>query len=363
MKERLISVDIMRGVTIMAMIIVNTPGSWSHVYAPLLHAHWNGCTPTDLIFPFFLFIVGISINLAFTKQLNSGKAKQLLIKKAAIRACKLILLGLLLSFIGNWDIFNLRYPGVLQRIGIVFFFGALAFLYLSKKQIIALIGILLVGYYMLLMWVPVPGLGKPSMVMGENIPAWIDQMFLSGHMWSQTKTWDPEGILSTFPALGTCLIGVLTGYALTASIHNLLKVRQLLIWGLVLVLVGFVWSFHFPLNKSLWTSSYVLYAAGWAMLVLGLFIYVSDVKQWKKPFMPFIVFGSNAITVYFLSGVLAILLYSIPIGDTSVYGAIYKGLTGFLPLKLASLMFALIFAALLYGVAEFMYRRKIFIKV
>lgn len=366
--KRLLSLDFFRGITIAAMILVNNPGNWSHVYPPLLHAEWHGWTPTDLIFPFFLFIVGVSITLAFsTRKLEQTPSKDLY-RKIARRTFLLFALGLFLSGFPFYDLTSIRIPGVLQRIAVCYFFASLIFLHGSvKTQAAWAFGFLLV-YWAAMAWFPVPGVGAGSYEKGANFSAWIDQLFLNGHMWSQTKTWDPEGIFSTLPAISTTLFGVLTGQLLRHNMAAMKKVWLMLIYALAAIAIGSVWHYVLPINKSLWTSSYALFMSGMALAVLALSYYLIDIKGWRKGTQPFCVYGMNAITVFVASGIVGRLLYLVKwqSGDAVITLKDWLVNSFFVPWLSplnASLAYALCFVFLSYLAMYYLYKKQIFIKV
>lgn len=380
--QRLVSLDFFRGAAIVLMILVNNPGSWAHVYPPLLHAKWHGWTPTDLVFPFFLFIVGVSIVLAYNKRLGSGIPKSELSKKAAKRTVVLFALGL---FMAAWPFFTfdpeiavrpamlkLRYMGVLQRIALCYFAASMFFLYAGPKARKYWMVGLLVGYWIVMALVPVPGYGAG---MWDDpvatLSAFLDRMILGeNHLWAGTgRTWDPEGLLSTIPAVVTTLLGVWTGELLAGSDDNSTKVARLMIRGAILIGIGYVWSWFFPINKGLWTSSYVVFTGGQAMCMLGISYWLIDVKGYTKWTQPFIVYGTNALTVFFMSGIVAksliILKVAGPNGDPiSAYNWIYQMI--FLqvasPIN-ASLMFAVTWIIFWYLVLHAMWKRGIVVKV
>ena len=276
--ERLLSLDFFRGATIAAMILVNNPGSWGNVYAPLLHAEWHGWTPTDLIFPFFLYIVGVAITFALGGKKERGEPKAAIYKKIIRRTLILFGLGLFLSGFPFFDLTTIRIPGVLQRIAICYFFASIIFLHSSLRMQIFWTAFLLLGYWAMMEWIPVPGVGAGFYERGANFSNWIDSIVLKGHMWSQSKTWDPEGIVSTLPAISTTLFGVLTGNLLRSKKDKTEKAVQMLVWGNIAIAVGMAWHYWLPINKSLWTSSYSVFMAGMALVCLGISYYLIDVK-------------------------------------------------------------------------------------
>ncbi|MGW8314764.1 MAG: acyltransferase family protein [Bacteroidales bacterium] len=361
--KRLVSLDALRGFTIAAMVIVNDPGSWSHVYAPLEHAAWNGCTLTDLIFPFFLFIVGISITLAYTKRLEANVPKQKIYRKIITRTLSIYLLGLFLWLWPQFDFNAIRWTGVLQRISVVFLACALIFLNTNWKQQIRIGATILILYWIIVAYVPVPGIGKPDLSLPEkNWANYLDTLLLPGVMWQ--KTWDPEGILSTFPAIVTGIIGMLIG-KLYLSIRD---EHKRLVWlffiGFCLFLAGGIWNWLFPINKNLWTSSYVLYTAGLGTLGLASCILIVDVWGYTRWTFLGRVYGANAITSYVLAGMLTVVFYGMRLSGSSLNEWFMSGLTtiGLAP-KFVSMMYAFIYMLIIFVPALILYRRKIFIRV
>ncbi|WP_242083966.1 acyltransferase family protein [Aestuariivivens sediminis] len=360
MAHRIESVDLLRGFTIAAMILVNTPGTWSHVYPPLLHADWHGLTPTDLIFPFFLFIVGISIHLAYKNKANEASTY----KKITIRSVKLIGLGLFLSlflpyapFIKDFE--TLRFFGVLQRIGIVFFISAILYLNFNWKALLGLSVSILIGYWLLLGFVPLPNGEWPTFDRAPNNWAnYLDLNVLGSHMWKED--YDPEGILSTFPAVVTCLFGILVGKVLSAFKSS--KLLLLISGGLLLT--GYIFDLWFPINKALWSSSFVLVTSGWGTLILSIIYYLSDERKVKFGTI-FKYTGMNAITIYFLSSFISKTFYLTKVGDTNIHSWLYRHVFvhEFISDNMSSLLYALSVVAFYLCLAYILYRRKIFIKV
>lgn len=359
------------------MILVNNPGSWGHIYAPLEHAEWNGCTPTDLVFPFFLFIVGVSIAYALGSKKADPTSHNKAILKALKRGAILFGLGLFLSlypkiFTEPIEAFkNVRIPGVLQRIGVVFFISAVIFLKASEKNIFKLIIIILMAYWALMMFVPVPGVGYANLEKETNLGAWLDRTILTeAHLWKSAKTWDPEGILSTLPAIASGLFGVLVGvYLKRKDVEPGTKVAWLFSAGVAAALLGLLWDLQFPINKSLWTSSYVLYTGGLATVILALSYWIIDVNNYNRFTKPFVVYGVNAITVFFVSGLLPRTLNLIKIqqpngGEIGVLSLFYKTyfVPYFSPIN-ASLAYAIVFILFFYVILWAMYKKNIIIKV
>jgi len=360
--KRLISLDAFRGFTIAAMIMVNYPGSWSHVYKPLLHAEWNGITPTDLIFPFFIFIVGVSIALAYTKRLNAGVPKWPMYKKIVIRSVKIFIVGLLLWLFPKFNFETLRYAGVLQRIALVFL--VCAFLFLNTKwRTQAILGaIILVLYWLAMVLIPTPGYEKAMLEPGINLAAWIDSKLLPGYMWQ--KTWDPEGLFSTIPAIVTGITGMLAGHLILSDIQQERKIITLFSFGFFAFIVGYWWHFIFPINKSIWTSSFVMVTSGLASMVLAASIYFVDILGRTRFTVPGIIFGSNAITVYVLAKPWGLLFYKLKIAGSSLnvhFLNIFE--TAGWSMKFGSLMYALLFICFNFIPAWILYKKKIFIKL
>jgi len=316
----MVSLDVFRGLTIAAMILVNDPGSWRHIYAPLEHAEWNGWTPTDLIFPFFLFIAGVSMALSFASRTARGKTRGSLAIHVVRRSALIFAIGLFLNGIPYFDLRTIRIMGVLQRIALCYLAAGLLYLATYRREatadgkvcVHANIGaiasvalILLVGYWALMTFVPVPGFGAGHLGKDNNLGAYIDRALLGGHLWSESKTWDPEGLLSTLPAIATALIGILTGEWLRSERRGARKVLGLVIAGAVLMLAGRLLHPYFPINKNLWTSTFVLFTGGFAMLLLAVCYWVVDLRGWKKWAAPFLVFGMNAILAYALAAIVS----------------------------------------------------------
>jgi len=360
---RLISLDALRGFTIAAMVIVNDPGSWNHIYPPLQHAAWNGCTLTDLIFPFFLFMVGMSVSLAYSKRLAAGVAPKKLYRKILIRALNIYLLGIFLWLWPDFDFSAIRWMGVLPRISFVFLACALLFLNTSWKQQIKIGAIILLLYWIIVAYVPVPGIGKPDLSMaGKNWANYLDSVLLPGVLWQ--KTWDPEGLLSTFPAIVTGIIGMLVGTLYLNEKNEYRRLTLLFFTGFALFLAGGLWNWFFPINKNIWTSSYVLYSAGLATLGLAACILVVDVWGYKKWTFLGRVYGANAITSYVLAGMLTLVFYRLPFGGAALNTHWIEALTSWgLDPKFASMLYAILYMLLIFIPALILYRKKILIKV
>ena len=365
---RLLSLDFFRGVTVAAMILVNNPGDWGHIYAPLEHAPWNGWTPTDLIFPFFLFIVGVSITFALGR---ANKQDTTLARKIIKRSITLFLLGFFLNFFPKFDITTVRILGVLQRIALVYVACSFIFLKMTLRQQLYLLWSILVGYWLLMTVVPVPDVGYANLEPTTNLAAWLDQLILTpAHVYKPAKVWDPEGLLSTLPAVATGILGLLTGTWLRTSRSAAEKVAWLFAMGCLLTLTGLIWNGIFPINKALWTSSYALLAGGLAMLGLALCYWFIDVQNYRRGVQLFVAFGVNAITVFFLSGMIPRImnLIRVPKADGTVVGLreyLYQTIIAppFSDPKNASLAGALTFVLIWLGILWWMYRKNVIIKV
>ncbi|GAB3521046.1 acyltransferase family protein [Emticicia fontis] len=422
MKQRLTSLDVLRGMTIMLMTIVNNPGDWGNIYPPLEHAEWHGCTLTDLVFPTFLFIVGISSVLAMPiKRFDASTFERII-----TRTLRIFLLGLFLNFfskihigplvgiplmlvrlvftalitmalLGDYDkrrqffiavgLFILmmilafavedfrevRIPGVLQRIALVYMIVSILYATTNTTTQIIIGLVCLFGYWALMALVPVPGVGAANFEKGTNLAAWLDNFLLPGHLWATSKTWDPEGILSTIPAIGTGIAGVLTGTLLTNKSDKNKKVMYLLIAGVASLIVGYLWGMVFPINKALWTSSFVLFTAGWALLVLGALYFLIDVIRFDFWTKPFVIFGVNPMVVFFFSGIIprALNAIKIPVADKApeespgLISWIYEyGIAPhFNEPKNASLAGALVYLLIWFIILWVFYRRKLIFKV
>ncbi len=394
MTKRIVSVDVFRGLTIALMILVNNPGSWSHIYPPFEHAEWFGVTPTDWVFPFFLFIVGTSIVLAYHRR-DTRNIKTY--KRIVSRTLKLLLLGWLLSgFKIHYPFFKslseLRLVGVLVRIGIVFFFGALIYLllkYIEKKwgrifSIATLIGLIIlttVGYWYVmigkyqLQGIPTETLIETRLNKNDNLVSQIDRKILGiKHMWRHYEpdegkvvqgNYDPEGLLSTIPSLATALLGMLLGMILIYVHSPRRRLFWMIVLGVILMGIGFAWEPYFPFSKKLWTSSYVFYMGGLAFLLFSLVYFLSEYFPWKGWMLPFVAFGMNAIAVYVLNGLIAKSFYQIKIGGTSLHNWLYTHTWGawIHPPELSSLMYALSVVTFYGLIAWYLYKKRIFIKV
>lgn len=354
--SRLLSLDAFRGFTVVGMILVNTPASEEHVFKALEHATWNGVTLADYIFPFFVFIVGVSITLSYSKLLLKNTPKSQLIKKTVKRSAIIFSLGIFLGLFPEFDFYEIRIPGVLQRIALAFLGCALIYLYTNWKQQAWIGGGLLFVYWGLMMWVPVPGIGAGVLEPGQNLAAWMDSLIIPGSMWQ--GTWDPEGILGTLPTIATGITGMLIGHVLiNTSISRERKIIWIFSAGLLSFGLGTAWGWVFPLNKNLWTSSYVLYTSGLATMTFALFYFVIDELEYTRWAKVGIVFGVNAIAAYTIGGILP--AFFVFMQDwyiqTFISGSAWP--------QFASLIWAIIICLMCYVFVLVLYKKRIFIKV
>jgi predicted acyltransferase len=415
-QPRLLSLDVFRGAAMAAMVLVNDPGDWGHIYPPLEHSKWNGCTPTDLIFPFFLFMVGVSIVYAMEGKKaaveNHGQiilhafrrmvtlifitflvqifyhpfpgtmqcigivvAMGILLyinttQKTLIWALTLVAISVLAWFFCHTQVVTIRIPGVLQRIAVVYFIATLLYLKTSAKTIKWIFISSLVGYWIIMCFIPVPGVGYANLNPETNMGAFIDRLvFTTNHLWSEARTWDPEGLLGTLPALGTALFGMMVGSWLKRRDRDdTTKVTWMFIYGILAVTASLIWDLFFPINKALWTSSFVLYTGGLGTLTLATLYWLIDVQGYKKYASFFVAFGINAITAYILADVVPGLIALIKINSgghkTDAYSYVYQNLFAahFSPVN-ASLAGAIAFTLLIYLMVLVLYKRKIIIKV
>ena len=370
---RLRSLDLFRGAAIAGMILVNTPGDWGNTYAPLLHAEWHGWTPTDLVFPFFLFAVGVAIPLAFGRRLEAAGGERGPLHRQIVRRTLILLaLGLLLNFfpfVGrDWS--TVRWPGVLQRIAVVYLFASLAFLQLRARGRLVLSAILLAGYWMLLELVPVPGFGAGDLSPAGNLAGRVDAALLGDHVWRHAPgPADPEGLLSTLPAIVSALAGTFVGEWLRSGREARDKLIGLFVWGNLLLGAGLALSGWMPINKNLWTSTYVLFTTGFALIVLALAYWYVDILGRDGWALPLDVFGKNSILAFVGSGLMARILSLVRWQDAAsemvtlkrwLYGGLFAS---WLPPKLASLAWALAFVAVWLALMGVLYRRRIFVKI
>jgi predicted acyltransferase len=398
-RERLLSLDVFRGLTIAGMLLVNNPGTWSSIYPPLEHAAWNGWTPTDLIFPFFLFIVGVTTYLSLQSRRERGDDEAALRRQILRRGALIFLFGFLVNgfpFFTWTDIpgvtdasflqrvvdrlYHWRIMGVLQRIGLAYLVAGLLTFRTTVKQQVAIIVGLLYGYWIAMTLLPVPDSGAMGqLVLGDGprtMAAWWDRLLLDwsrfglgNHLWASSKTWDPEGIFSTIPAIATAMLGNLAGRWIAARRPIQERLNGLFAAGALGMMVGLMWNWSFPINKSIWTSSYVLFTAGMACVAIATIMWIVDVHQVKRWTKPFVIYGMNPIVAFVGSGVMARLIYSIfkvnYHGETiSLQAGVYRALfASWLAPVDASLAFAICFVLFWFGILYVLYRNKIFLKV
>lgn len=369
---RWVSLDAVRGMTVAGMLLVNNPGTWDAIYPPLRHAVWHGWTPTDLIFPFFLFIVGITTELSLNRRAATGATDAELRRRIVTRGALIVLCGLLLTAFPYYPLTRLteiRIPGVLQRIGICYAVAGLIAWRRSDRAVGVVTAALLLGYWAILTLVPAPGRAEPTIdVPDQTIAAWLDRLLLDGHLWSGSKTWDPEGPLSTIPAIGTSLLGILAGRRVAGS-DLPTRLNTLFAAGVLGVVLGAIWGWVFPINKSLWTSSYVVFAGGAAALTLATVTWVVEVRGHRRWVAPFVTFGLNPLVAFLGSGALARTIGSllhVTVGGEalSLQQAIYRGgfATWLSPVN-ASLAYAVAFVALWWLILRWFERRGWILRV
>ncbi len=393
-RERLLSLDIFRGLTVAGMLLVNDPGSWSAIFPPLEHAEWHGWTPTDLIFPFFLFIVGITTHLSLSARRARGDDDAAIVRQILRRGAIIFLLGFLMALFPfyQWGPIELlpdasvldrivhrlqhvRILGVLPRIAIVYVCAALLTLRTNLKQQVIIVAALLFGYWFMMTLLPVPGEGTIGALLlhdkSRNLAAYLDRAILgTNHTWVGSVTYDPEGPLSTIPAIGTAILGVIAGRWIAMTDRPLVeRIAGLFAAGALIMMFGAMWNWVFPINKNLWTSSYVLFTAGMAAVSLATTMWLVEhynVRWWTKPF---VIFGVNPIVAFVGSGVMARLIYTLwkveyEGKSQSIQSVIYQAVfLPWLPPRVASLAFALTFVLFWLGILTVMYRRNIVLKV
>lgn len=366
------SLDLFRGATIAFMILVNNPGNSAASYWLLDHAKWNGWTPTDLVFPFFLFIVGVAMAFSFTSRLKRGESRSRLLKHVLWRGLALAAMGVFLNgFPNHYGLDHWRFYGVLQRIAICYVITAALELWTDWRTQLAVAAACLIGYWALMRFVPVPGFGVPThdipiLDPNRNIAAWLDRKLLMGHLYEVTR--DPEGVISTIPALATCLAGLLTGKWLRTANSAAKKALGVAVVGVIAIAIGKAWDPWFPINKKLWTSSYVIFTAGLALVCLAIAYGLVDIKKLRGWWTNLIlVFGMNAIAAYFFAEVVAKLIESIHLaglGGGTIQQSIYQRLFApfFSPAN-ASLFYALVFVAFCWVAMALLYRKRLFLKI
>ena len=398
-RERLLSLDVFRGITVAGMLLVNDPGSWESIYPPLEHATWNGWTPTDLVFPFFLFIVGITTYLSLSARRARGDDERAIRAQIIRRGALIFLFGLLINGFPyfTWGdvagvadpslgqrmidrLLHWRILGVLQRIGLAYTVAALLTLRTTVRQQVVILATILFGYWIMMTALPVPGEGTIGALLldvpSRTMAAWVDRTVLDwsrwglgNHLWASSSTWDPEGVFSTLPAIGTAMLGNLAGRWIDERRPLSERLAGLSAAGALAMMAGSMWNWSFPINKSLWTSSYVLFTAGMAAVALATCMWIIDehrVTGWTKPF---VIYGMNPIVAFVGSGITARLIYSIfkvesngkPIAlQAWIYQTFYAS---WLAPRNASLLFAVTFVLVWFAILWVLYRRRIFVKL
>ncbi len=362
---RLLSLDAFRGLTIAGMILVNNPGSGQAVYPPLRHASWDGWTPTDLVFPWFLLIAGVSIPIALGKRIERGDRPGALLAKVIRRSIIIFALGLVLHLVGKHDLATLRIPGVLQRIALCYLAAAMLYLKTGPRRQAFAAAALLLGYWAVMTLVPMPGHAAGDLSRAGNLAAYVDRGLMPGHIY---KDYDPEGLLSTFPAIATTLIGVLAGHWLRTGRTQADKAAGLMAAGTAAVLIGWAWDAAFPINKALWTSSFVVFTAGLALQWLGAFYWLIEARGRSGWSAPFVVLGRNAIAAYVLSGLGARAMSLITVDGAegsrvNLKQFLVDHLNQVASPTQASLLFALGYVLFWMAVMSLLSSRKIYIRV
>ncbi|MEI6277564.1 MAG: heparan-alpha-glucosaminide N-acetyltransferase domain-containing protein [Prolixibacteraceae bacterium] len=356
--KRLVSLDVFRGMVIAAMILVNFPGTWKVIYAPLEHAPWEGTTPTDYIFPFFIFMVGLSVALSYSKQLSQGKTKSQMVQKTLLRTLKIFLLGVFIHLLPTLDFSRIELPGVLQRIALVFLACAMLFLYTDwKVQLYAGTGIL-IAYWLAMNHIPVPQFGAGVLEPGKNLANWMDGLVIPASLLNK-KGYDAEGFLSTFPAIVSGISGLIAGKIILRSESREKNVNTLFVIGIVLVFSGTIWGWSFPVIKKIWTSSFVLLTSGWAFMVFASLMWLIEIKNIQRGTIPWVIFGSNAIATYVLADVFETIFLKTGLHDGTM--AFMQDI-GIQTIN-ASLIWAIFSVLVCYLAAWALYSRKIFIKL
>ncbi len=398
-RERLLSLDVFRGLTVAGMLLVNNPGTWSHIFPPLEHAEWNGWTPTDLIFPFFLFIAGITTHLSLSSRRARGDSERAIRDQIIRRGALIFLFGFLVNGFPYFAWANVagipdptflqrvldrlmhwRIMGVLQRIGIAYMVAALLTRKTTLRQQVVILASLLFGYWIVMTALPVPGEGTIGALLLDRAPrtmeAWVDRVVLDwtrfgmgNHIWVGGVTWDPEGILSTIPAIATAMLGNLAGRWIGQRLPLTERLSGLFAGGALAMMIGLMWNWVFPINKSLWTSSYVVFTAGLACISLATIMWIVDFQKVRGWTRPAVIYGVNPIVAFVGSGVMARCIYSIikvPYDGkrVAIQSAIYQaGYASWLSPRLASLAFALSFVLLWYVILSLLHKRGIILKV
>jgi len=367
LSERVVSLDAFRGATMALMVLVNTPGDGGHVYAPLEHAAWNGWTPTDVVFPSFAWIIGVAITIVLSRRLAAGVSRAQIFTTAVRRAAILYVLGLIVYAYPNFDLSTQRALGVLQRLAICYLVATAIYLTTNLRGQVVWIVSLLTGYWLLMKLVPVPGYGAGRLDIEGNFAHYIDRIVLGSHNYLYTKTWDPEGVISTLPAIATTLFGVMAGHVLRMQRTLSQRAARLFVIGVLLLAAGQICNIWLPINKKLWTSSFSLFMAGLDFVIFSGMIWLIDVRGYKRFTRPLVIMGMNAITVYMVSELLDQVFNSIRFtsgGQTvNLHFWLNSLFAAFASPYNASLLFAISYVLLMYLLAYVMYRRGWFLRV
>jgi predicted acyltransferase len=361
---RVVSLDAFRGAVIALMVLVNDPGDGHHVYTQLEHAAWNGWTATDVVFPSFLWIAGMALTLSLSKRLQAGISSGALLRQAARRAAILFALGLMVYAAPDFSLATQRVLGVLQRIAICYLAAVAIYITTGIRWQIVWIAGLLIAYWLLMGLIPVPGYGAGRLDVDGNFAHYVDRMVLGAHNYHSTKTWDPEGIVSTLPALATTLFGVLAGHLLRARRALEKRAMLMLLAGAVLLAAGLVSNAWLPINKKLWTTSFALFMAGLDFVLFACFLWLIDGRGYKKAVTPLVIMGLNPIMIYMIAGLLDQVL-AMSGWRHAIYRAVFTPASSLLNAspESVSLLWALAYTGLMFGVAWIMYRRGWVVRV
>jgi len=358
--RRLTSLDAFRGATIAGMILVNNLGDYTNAYSQLTHAQWHGWTLTDLVFPFFLWIMGVAMAFSFASRRERGEPPQAFFRHVGLRAGALFAIGLFLNAFPAFDFANLRIPGVLQRIALCYLFASIVQFYSGTRGVVAWTAGLLASYWALMKLYPVPGYGPGILDLQGNFIQYIDSLLLKGHLYRNQLGWDPEGLVSTLPSIANTLFGILCGGILRSQDdEDSTKLRSMAVWGFALIALGVLCDRWLPINKNLWTSSFAMFTSGHAFLAMAISWWLIDVKGYKRPAWFFVVFGMNAIAVYSASSVFADIM-SVTGWKKALYSGVFLQIAS--PVN-ASALYGLANVAVLFVFAYLLYRRRWFIKL
>lgn len=372
---RLMCLDIFRGLLVAAMILVDNPGSDEQAFSAIKHAQWNGWTPADFIFPSFLFLVGVSMAYSFPERFRQGQTRGQILRHAFIRSLILVAIGLFVNAMPlvGLDVHTWRFEGVTQRIALCYLAAALLVLWSDTRGLVVALFACLVGYWALLRFAPVPGFGSPGheipfMDPDRNIVAWLDRLLFPGRLYNGTR--DPEGIISTIPAVATTIMGVLAGRLLRTETPALAKIKQMLIAGSSGIVLGLIWNRWFPINKNLWTSSFAIFSGGFALVLLGCLYWVIEIKNWRGRWTtPILVFGMNAIAGFIADSVVYGPGYTFqmrgPAGTTVTW---HEGVNAYLLLvagnaHVASLIYSLAAVSFCWLLLWVLWRKRVFLKI